>query len=95
MSSLRDAVEDYLSIRHALGHKLESAGWLLPKFIDYLEQVGASTITVEHALRWATLPSNSKPVYWQNRLTVVRGFARYLQTIDPDAELPRAVCCLR
>jgi integrase/recombinase XerD len=88
MSSLRDAVEDYLSIRHALGHKLESAGWLLPKFIDYLEQVGASTITVEHALRWATLPDNSKPVYWQNRLTVVRGFARYLQTIDPDAELP-------
>jgi integrase/recombinase XerD len=88
MSSLRQACEDYLRIRRALGFKLERAGELLPRFIDYLESAGADTITTEHALRWATLPSTAKPVYWQLRLTVVRGFARYLQTIDPAAELP-------
>ncbi len=88
MSSLRQACEDYLRIRRALGFKLERAGELLPRFLDYLESVGADTITTEHALRWATLPSTAKPVYWQLRLTVVRGFARYLQTIDPAAELP-------
>jgi integrase/recombinase XerD len=88
MTLLRQAAEDYLTIRHALGHKLESAGWRLPKFIDYLESVGATTVTVEHAVRWATLPEGSKPVTWQGRLGIVRGFARYLQTIDPNAELP-------
>jgi len=88
MSSLRQATEDYLRIRRALGFKLETAGRLLPQFLDYLESVGAETITTEHAVRWATLPSAANPVWWGMRLTVVRGFARYLQTIDPTTELP-------
>lgn len=88
MSSLHQAVEDYLRIRRALGFKLERAGELLPGFIDYLESVGAQTVTTEHALRWATLPSAASPVWWNARLGIVRGFARYLQTIDPAAELP-------
>lgn len=88
MSSLHQAVEDYLRIRRALGHKLANAGRLLPRFADYLESVGAETVTIEHALRWATMPSGANPVYWQLRLSVVRGFARYLQTIDPTAEVP-------
>jgi len=88
MSSLRQATEDYLRIRRALGFKLEAAGRLLPQFLDYLESVGAETITTEHAVRWATLPSAANPVWWGMRLTVVRGFARYLQTIDPTTELP-------
>lgn len=88
MSSLHQAVEDYLRIRRALGFKLENAGRLLPQFLDYLESTGAETITTEHAVRWATLPNAANPVWWGVRLTVVRGFARYLQTIDPAAELP-------
>ena len=88
MSSLRQAVEDYLRIRRALGHKLANAGRLLPQLVDYLESVGAETVTTEHALRWATMSSGANPVYWQLRLSVVRGFARYLQTIDPTAEVP-------
>jgi integrase/recombinase XerD len=88
MSALRQAAEDYLRIRRALGFKMENAGRLLPQFLDYLESVGAETITTEHAVRWATLPSPANPVWWGLRLTAVRGFARYLQTIDPRAELP-------
>lgn len=88
MSSLRQAVKDYLRIRRALGHKLDNAGRLLPQFADYLQSVGAETITTEHALRWATMPSGTSPTYWQLRLSVVRGFARYLHTIDPTAEVP-------
>lgn len=79
---------DYLRIRRALGFKLETAGSLLPQFLDYLESVGGETITTDHAVRWATLPSGANPIWWGVRLTVVRGFARYLQTVDPAAELP-------
>lgn len=88
MSGLRQAAEEYLRIRRALGFKLETAGRLLPQFLNYLESVGAETITIEHAMRWATLPSDANPVWWGVRLTVVRGFARYVQTIDPAAEIP-------
>lgn len=76
MSRLRQAAEEYLRIRRALGFKLETAGRLLPQFLDYLESVGAETITTEHALRWATLPSDANPIWWGVRLTAVRGFAR-------------------
>lgn len=92
MSDLHQTVEDYLQIRRSLGFKLESAGRLIPQFIDYLESVGADTITIEHALRWATLPRDANPVWWGVRLTAVRGFARYVQTINPATEVPpRAV----
>ena len=92
MSTLRQTMEEYLRIRRALGFKLENAGRLLPQFLDYLESLDAETITIEHALRWATLPSDANPVWWGVRLTAVRGFARYLQAIDPRAEIPpRAV----
>jgi integrase/recombinase XerD len=88
MSSLQHALEDYLAIRRALGFKLERHGRLLPQFLAYLQDVGADTVTTEHALRWATLPSAADPRWWAERLAVVRGFARYLQTLDPAAQLP-------
>lgn len=87
MSQLRQAATDYLQVRRALGHKLQDAGYRLPQFIDFLEAHGADTVTIELALAWAT-PSSNKPSTWQRRLIVVRGFARYLQTIDPRAEVP-------
>jgi integrase/recombinase XerD len=88
MTALRQAAEDYLQLRRALGFKMENAGRLLPQFLDFLESAGAETITTEYAVRWATLPSAANPVWWGVRLTAVRGFARYVQTIDPSAELP-------
>lgn len=88
MSPLREAAEEYLRIRRALGFKLETAGRLLPQFLDYLESVDAETITTEHALRWATLPSDANPIWWGVRLTAMRGFARYRQSIDPATEIP-------
>src|SRR6516225_9759927 len=91
MSALRQTAEDYLRIRRALGFKMENAGRLLPQFLEYLESVGAETVTTEHAVRWATMPSAANPVWWGLRLTAVRGFARYLQTIDPRAELPTLI----
>lgn len=87
MSSLRQASEDYLRIRRALGFKLISEDKLLGSFVSYMEAAGAERVTVDHALRWATLSASAKPVYHAKRLRAVRGFARYLHTIDPAHEL--------
>ncbi|MEW6470704.1 MAG: tyrosine-type recombinase/integrase [Actinomycetota bacterium] len=88
MTTLADHVEDYLRLRRALGYKLERAGHLLPKLVDYLEAAGSSTLTTELAISFARLPANARPTHWAARLTVVRGFARYLQTVEPATEVP-------
>lgn len=88
MTPLRQALADYLRIRRALGYKLERAGKLLPQFLAYLEQIGADTVTTERALAWATLPAGGSGHWWAFRLSIVRGFAAYLQTLDPATEIP-------
>jgi integrase len=46
-------------------------------------------VTAEHALAWAVLPGGN-PDWHAYRLAVVRGFAAWLRTIDPAAEIPPA-----
>jgi integrase/recombinase XerD len=87
MSALTTHVEDYLRLRRALGFKLERAGQLLPQLRAYLEAAGASTVTSDLAIAWARLP-DATPNHWAQRLAIARGFARYLQTIDPATEVP-------
>jgi integrase len=90
MSGLEEHVDDYLRLRRALGFKLERHGRLLPQLVAYLEAAGASTVTRELAISWARLPTGAHPRYWAARLTIARGFAAYLQTIDPATEIPPA-----
>lgn len=88
MSALGRAAEDYLRTRRALGYKLEVQGWMLRQFVCYLEQAGARTVTIEHAVGWATRPAAADPGYRSDRLSVARQFARHLQTLDPACEVP-------
>jgi integrase/recombinase XerD len=90
MSALDDHVADYLRLRRALGFKLERAGQILPQLIGYLEAAGAPTVTSELAIAWARLPAVAQPRHWAARLSIARGFAAYLQTIDPATEVPPA-----
>ena len=83
------AVADYLATRRALGFKLERHGRLLPDLVGALARAGATTLSTGLALGWATQPAG-RPDAWAQRLSVTRGFARYLQTLDPAAEVPLA-----
>jgi integrase/recombinase XerD len=88
MSALSGYVEDYLQLRRAMGFKLERTGTLLPQLVAYLEAAGAATVTSELAISWARSPAGARPIYWAQRLGVARGFAAYMQTIDPASEVP-------
>lgn len=88
MTSLRDALADYLQLRHRLGFAMPQDGRLLEGFVSFLEQAGADRITTELALDWARLPGQAHPSYWRQRLSVARGFARHLATLDPASEVP-------
>lgn len=89
-SSLSEHLADYLALRRALGYKLERAEKLLRQLIDYLEERGERTITTAHALAWASQPEQLSSSWLSHRLSTARGFAAYLQTIDPDCEIPPA-----
>ncbi|HEY2200307.1 MAG TPA: tyrosine-type recombinase/integrase, partial [Solirubrobacteraceae bacterium] len=86
--TLRDALADYLRLRRRLGFEMPQDGRLLEGFVRFLEQAGAERITTELALKWARLPVHAHPHYWRQRLSVVRGFARHLATLDPKSEVP-------
>jgi integrase/recombinase XerD len=88
MTDLRQALADYLRIRRQLGFKLTSDERLLENFGAFLERAGAVRITTELAVVWAKLPVDARPHRWRQRLGIVRSFARYLATIDPDSEVP-------
>lgn len=88
MTNLHAAAEEYLTIRRAVGFKLERAEHLLFNFVEFLESQGASRITSELALRWATLPTAATPGWWRSRLCVARCFARHRSAVDPSTEVP-------
>jgi integrase len=86
--TLREALADYLRLRRRLGFEMPQDGRLLDGFVEFLERAGAERITTELALKWARLPAGAHPHYWRQRLSVVRGFARHLATLDPSSEVP-------
>jgi len=88
MSELRQALEDYLAVRRALGYKLRRAGLLLADFVAYQEAHHSDRITIDAALAWATLPPDGAPAWWAYRLSAVRPFARHLHAIDPSHQVP-------
>lgn len=90
MSQLSGHAADYLELRRALGFKLEKEGRLLPDFAAFAGAAGAGTVTVDLAVRWAAQPQGTSPVWAAQRLSMVRGFARYLQSVDPAAQVPPA-----
>jgi len=88
MSTLRHAVREYLELRRGLGFKLREAGKGLLDFVAFLEGHKASYITRALALAWAQQPVNALPACWAQRLSFVRGFARYRSATDPRTQIP-------
>jgi integrase len=86
--TLERALTDYLAVRRSLGFKLTRDGLLLGQFVAFCEQSGADSITSEVALAWVTAPAKASPSWLAMRLSVVRGFTRWLQAFDPSSEVP-------
>src|ERR1700730_5647216 len=60
----------------------------LVHFLEFLEREGAEFITSELALRWAMEPKLVQRATWARRLGMVRGFASWLNTVDPRNQVP-------
>jgi len=88
MSALGVAVDEYLSVRRALGFRLARAEKLLGQFVAYCEAIGADTMRTEVAVAWAALPAGGGSGWYAQGLGVVRALALWLQAYNPDSEVP-------
>ena len=88
MKTLRYAVDEYINIRRGLGYKLKYYSKALNDFVCFLEREGSNHITTKLALSWSIIPKNVQPNWWARRLSMVRNFAIYMNTIDPKTEIP-------
>lgn len=89
MTPLRRALVDYLAMRRALGYRLVRAEALLGQFLTFVEARGETHLRRATAVAWATAPTGDRPSGWATqRLSLVRGFATYLHTLDPATEIP-------
>lgn len=89
MSGLEQMVADYLLLRRSLGYKLDHAEYILTRFVDYVQTVDSSqAVTVANAVAFATAPPGASRRWQALRLSAIRGFARWAQTIDSTIEVP-------
>jgi integrase/recombinase XerD len=88
MNTLRQAVQEYLCMRRDLGFKLRDAGKSLADFAEFMRRRRAPYITQALALAWAQQPVHVQPAHWAQRLSFVRGFARYRSATDPRTQIP-------
>jgi integrase/recombinase XerD len=88
MNTLRQAVQEYVSLRRSLGFKLQVAGKGLVDFVTFMEHRRASYITQALALAWAQQPGDVQPAHWAQRLSFVRGFARHRSATDSRTQIP-------
>src|SRR5438046_8802351 len=88
MNNIRRGLQQYLGVRASLGYKLEHERTALPKFLSFVEAEGASHITSDLAVRWATQSVGVQPWTWSWRLGMVRRFAAWFSTPDSRTEIP-------
>jgi len=88
VSELRDALDDYIAVRRALGFHLRLPARSLRNFVAFVEANKATYITTELAVRWATQPRDAQPATWAWRLGMVRRFAIWRRATDPRTEVP-------
>ena len=86
MTDLREALEQYLSLRRSLGYKLTSQEKRLRNFVEYAGARGEQYITSKLAVEWAG--NQCGPASWSSRLSTIRSFAVHLAVVEPRTEVP-------
>jgi hypothetical protein len=74
-------------VRRDLGFKLREAGKGLLDFAAFMRQRHAAHHFAVGS-PWAQQPRDATPAHWAQRLSFVRGFARYRSATDPRTQIP-------
>jgi integrase len=80
----------YMGLREALGFQMRAEQRILPEFVAFVKaQEHTGPIRAQMALAWACQASTHRgPSGAARRLSMARGFLRYLQAAVPETEVP-------
>lgn len=87
MSALEEVATEYLALRSSVGYRPSGAETIF-SLVAFLERRDERRLTTASALAWAGGASSENGA--ARRLAAVRGFAKYLQAVDPASEVPPA-----
>lgn len=87
--SMTDHVNDYISMRRALGVELQTEAKLLLNFANLADHTASGKpLTIALALQWACSSRKASQITRGRRLEMIGRFARYLKGIEPQTEIP-------
>ncbi|MFC1601265.1 tyrosine-type recombinase/integrase [Candidatus Sumerlaeota bacterium] len=82
-------VQNYIDHRRSLGLQLRIDAMLLLNFARYADSIRhRGPLTIDLAVKWATLPTEGAAVYRARRLDLIRRFATYQVLYEPRTEIP-------
>ncbi len=82
-------VQQYLAQRKRLGTGLSpSAVQVLCTFAAFADECGAQTVTTNLFMNWKQHYGSASDYTWSCRLSHIRTFARWLQSIEPQTQVP-------
>ena len=90
--TLAGHLDDYLTLRRALGCKLIRVERYLRQFLHYLGERQQGTLTVEAAADWVHRSRHGSAAPGLG-MEAIRGFAAFLHAHDPAHEIPPHDAC--
>lgn len=88
MKTFAQAAEDYLEMRRSVGFRLDRLEITLRELVAFLKLRRAAHLTTRLALAFAVERTGQGRKTQADRLSVARGFARYLLGLDARTEVP-------
>ncbi len=88
MKTLDQAAADYLELRRGVGFRLDRHEIHLREFVAFLRNRNVVRITTKLALDFATRHAEHGRKTQAGRLSVARGFARYMLGVNQRTEVP-------
>lgn len=87
--TMQQRVENYLKHKRNFGFQLKTEGQELKNFINYCNKLQyQGPLTTEIAIAWASSSKKASRLSWARRLEIIRCFARYNKTIEPETQIP-------
>ena len=86
-SNFKNDINNFLKLKHSLGYKYTLGEKLIKQFdnLCFSSFIKETVLTRDIALEWATPRENESCSSVENRIVVVREFARYLNSIEKHA----------
>ena len=86
-SNFKDDINDFLNLKHSSGYKYTTGQILIEQFdsLCFSKYPKETVLTKDIALEWAIPRENESCSSLENRIVVVREFAKYLNSLNKNA----------